>query len=67
MKKMFLDCPGYHVVAGNTIYCWKGIPGHGKQSLRDALCNSCNPAFMELGEKIGAKTLYKYFEAFWFI
>ena len=63
-EKNVFDCPGYHVVAGNTIYCWKGIPGHGKQSLRDALCNSCNPAFMELGEKIGAKTLYKYFEAF---
>ena len=62
--KDVFNCPGYHTVAGQTINCWKGRPGHGSQSLREALCNSCNPAFMQLGEKIGAKTLYKYFEAF---
>ena len=62
--KDVFNCPGYHTVAGQTINCWKGRPGHGSQSLREALCNSCNPAFMQLGEKISAKTLYKYFEAF---
>ena len=45
------------------ISCWRTTP-HGVQSLRDALCNSCNPAFMQLGKRIGATTLYKYYEAF---
>ncbi len=45
------------------ISCWRTNP-HGVQSLRDALCNSCNPAFMQLGKRIGAPTLYKYYEAF---
>lgn len=45
------------------IKCWRATP-HGEQSLRDALCNSCNPAFMQLGARIGAPTLYKYYEAF---
>lgn len=45
------------------ITCWRDIP-HGVQSLRQALCNSCNPAFMQLGKRIGAPTLYKYYDAF---
>ena len=46
-----------------NIKCWRSTP-HGVQTLRQALCNSCNPAFMQLGERIGAATLYKYYEAF---
>ncbi len=45
------------------ISCWRANP-HGVQSLREALCNSCNPAFMQLGKRIGATTLYKYYAAF---
>ncbi len=45
------------------IYCWRAQP-HGVQTLRQALCNSCNPAFMQLGKRITATTLYKYYEAF---
>lgn len=45
------------------IKCWADVP-HGYQSLRKALCNSCNPAFMQLGRKVGAETLYKYYDAF---
>ena len=37
---------------------------HGAQSLRTALKNSCNGYFMDLGKKIGATKLYKYFDAF---
>ena len=48
---------------GTEIKCWRTIP-HGYQTLRQALMNSCNPAFMQLGRKIGAKTLYKYYKAF---
>lgn len=45
------------------IACWRAQP-HGVQTLREALCNSCNPAFMQLGKRIGAPTLYKYYQAF---
>lgn len=45
------------------IACWRAVP-HGVQSLRQALMNSCNPAFMQLGKRIGAPTLYKYYQAF---
>lgn len=56
-------CSGSEVVDGVNIHCWAQNP-HGSQSLRNALANSCNPAFIQLGRKIGAKTLYKYYEAF---
>lgn len=61
-------CKGYEEfedVAGSTvkIKCWRAQP-HGVQTLRQALCNSCNPSFMQLGKRIGAPTLYKYYEAF---
>ena len=56
-------CQGYEQVADRKISCWRTQP-HGVQSLRQALCNSCNPAFMQLGSRIGAPTLYKYYEAF---
>lgn len=50
---------------GTEIKCWRTVP-HGYQTLRQALMNSCNPAFMQLGRKIGAQTLYKYYKAFGF-
>lgn len=56
-------CIGYEKVADRTIKCWRPEP-HGSQTLRKALCNSCNPAFMQLGQRIGAATLYKYYKAF---
>lgn len=56
-------CKGYEQVADYKISCWANNP-HGVQSLRKALCNSCNPAFMQLGKRIGASTLYKYYNAF---
>ena len=57
------SCGGSQIVSGVKIDCAKKS-GHGFQSLRQALENSCNPAFMQLGAKIGVETLYKYFEAF---
>lgn len=56
-------CNGAQVVSDRTIRCANSA-GHGYESLRQALQNSCNPAFIQLGQKIGASTLYKYFEAF---
>ena len=56
-------CTGSYQVEDYDIHCWRAEP-HGSQSLRQALCNSCNPAFMQLGQRIGARTLYRYYEAF---
>lgn len=57
-------CNGYEMVSGTKINCWKNVTTHGSQTLRQALMNSCNPALMQLGKRIGAETLYKYYEAF---
>ena len=57
------SCIGYQDIYGTQIGCAK-TSGHGYQSLREALEHSCNPAFMQLGAKIGKETLYKYFDAF---
>ena len=57
-------CTGSYHVFDRDISCWKKDGSHSVQSLRLALQNSCNPAFMQLGQKIGATTLYKYYEAF---
>lgn len=61
------NCTGSVYFEGESrpINCWK-LAGHGHQTLREALENSCNPAFMALGQTIGAKTSYKYYEAFGF-
>lgn len=58
-------CSGVQEVADRKIHC-ANTAGHGYQSLRQALQNSCNPAFIQLGQKVGVDTLYKYFEAFGF-
>lgn len=56
-------CSGVQHVADKNIACWASTPHH-YQTLTRALENSCNPAFMQLGKRIGAKTLYKYYDAF---
>lgn len=57
-------CSGYELINGIKINCWKYQTTHGSQTLRQALMNSCNPALMQLGKRIGSQTLYKYYEAF---
>ena len=56
-------CNGAEIVNGTKISCWRANP-HGYLTLRGALENSCNPALMQLGKRIGASTLYKYYKAF---
>ena len=55
-------CEGHETIDGVTINC-SDTSGHGDLSLRDALKYSCNPAFMQLGRKIGAATLYRYYDS----
>lgn len=58
-------CSGAYQVKDRNITCWSKIP-HGSLTLTQALEKSCNPAFIQLGQKVGAKTLYKYYDAFGF-
>ena len=55
-------CTGSVTVDGDRIRCWKN--SHGNQSLREALANSCNPAFVALALRMGTDTFYKYLRAF---
>ena len=64
-KKGDFYCNGKQHVADKDIACWSSYP-HGSQTLTNALENSCNPALMQLGKRIGARTLYKYYDAFGF-
>lgn len=57
-------CSGIEKVLYTSMRCWKYPQAHLSQNLRQALGNSCNPAFIQLGQRIGASTLYKYYEAF---
>ena len=63
-------CNGYEDINGTIIRCWVNqapyYRTHESQSLREALMNSCNPSFMQLAKRIGAPTLYKYYNAFGF-
>lgn len=54
-------CPGSQTVSGTKIRC---TSAHGAESLRNALENSCNSALIQLGQKIGASTFYKYLKAY---
>ena len=53
-------CPGYKIVADRRIRCHK-TQGHGQQTFVDAIKNSCNPAFMEVGARLGIDQLYETF------
>ena len=57
-------CPGYYEVNGVRIYCSERTGKHGNQTLAEAVQNSCNPAFMMIGQRLGAEKFYDYFEAF---
>ena len=56
-------CNYTYSVSGNIYHCHKA-GGHGTQQLRNTIANSCNPAFIMIGQLIGSNTFSKYFEAF---
>ncbi|MDO4607880.1 MAG: penicillin-binding transpeptidase domain-containing protein [Clostridia bacterium] len=56
-------CNHTYIVAGNPYHC-HNANGHGTQSLEQSISNSCNPAFIQIGQLIGQKNFYKYFKAF---
>ncbi len=57
------SCNGARDVAGVTIHCHKLI-GHGTQNFSEAIVNSCNPAFIQMGQAINTSRFQKYFEEF---
>ncbi|MBE6754183.1 MAG: PASTA domain-containing protein [Ruminococcaceae bacterium] len=59
------NCPGYKTVSGRRINCHKG-GGHGTESLKQGMMNSCNPVFMTLGERLGGSRFFQYYKAFGF-
>ena len=63
MQSSPFSCSGHYVVGGISIGCWR-TAGHGSETFAQGLSNSCNPVFMQLGERLGADTFFKYFEAF---
>ena len=54
-------CPGYITVEDRRIRCHK-TSGHGSESFVEAIENSCNPVFIDIGLRIGAQKYYSYFE-----
>lgn len=56
-------CSGSVKIADHTIHCSK-VTGHGSQTLAEAVGNSCNPAFIAIGQRLGIDLFYDYFEAF---
>ncbi|QPC46254.1 stage V sporulation protein D [Mangrovibacillus cuniculi] len=63
-KEKFHD-PGYVEVAGATLHCWKR-GGHGTQTFLEVVQNSCNPGFVELGQRLGKEKLFDYIHDFGF-
>ncbi len=55
-------CSGSVMVEGGRIRCW-GKP-HGAETFAQALQNSCNPVFVEMGLRLGAERFYRYLDAF---
>ena len=56
-------CPGYKMVEDRRIRCAR-TTGHGAETFETGIMNSCNPVFIELGERIGVDDFYKYFKQF---
>ena len=62
-EKSTFYCSGSTTVAGQHYNCHKR-QGHGNQTLAQSIANSCNPAFITIGQQIGVSTFSKYFKAF---
>ena len=58
-------CPGYRVVDGKRIKCWRSI-GHGSQHLAEGVKNSCNCVFMDLALRMGTRKFYDNLRKFGF-
>ena len=58
-------CGGSMTISDKTIHC-HATQGHGTQDFTHAICNSCNPAFMQIGQLLGMDTFRQYYQGFGF-
>jgi stage V sporulation protein D (sporulation-specific penicillin-binding protein) len=65
LEKDTFNDTGSVKVDGATLRCWKR-GGHGHQTFLEVVQNSCNPGFVELGQRLGEETLFKYIKDFGF-
>lgn len=56
-------CTGSTQVGDHTFHCWKA-GGHGAENFVQAVVNSCNPAFIQIGQSLGFDLFYRYFESY---
>jgi len=59
-------CRGYVKVANAIIKCWRYYNPHGSENFVEGVQNSCNPVFIEIGQRLGKEKLYKYINLFGF-
>lgn len=64
-EKTSFTCTGSISVEGETIHC-SNIAGHGTQNFVEAISNSCNPAFIQIGQMLGAGKFRQYYQGFGF-
>lgn len=64
-EKTSFTCTGSISVEGETIYC-SNISGHGTQNFVEVISNSCNPAFIQIGQMLGAGKFRQYYQGFGF-
>lgn len=57
------SCPGFRIVEDRKIRCHK-VGGHGQETFVQGIENSCNPVFIDLGQRVGAEDFYGYFQQF---
>lgn len=60
-------CTGGVTIKGQRIKCWRHYRPHGEQSFKEGVQNSCNPVFVEVGNRLGVSKLYDYIEGFGFM
>lgn len=63
--KTSFTCTGSIEVEGETIHC-SNISGHGTQNFVEVISNSCNPAFIQIGQMLGAGKFRQYYQGFGF-
>lgn len=59
-------CRGFHIAGDRQIKCWRYPRTHGAENFVQGVQNSCNPVFMEIGERLGAETFLEYMQKFGF-
>ena len=57
------SCPGFRIVEDRKIRCHK-VGGHGAETFLQGAMNSCNPVFIDVGQRLGVDSFYHYFEQF---